>query len=84
MQTETGTLVPPRRLGTLLRQARIAAGLELEELAARERELTVVDLDDLEHGRRIVDDTLLSRLVALYGVEDAGLLPSRSQLVIRR
>ena len=82
MQTETGTLVPPRRLGTLLRQARVAAGLDLEELAARQRELTVVDLDDLEHGRRIVDDSLLNRLVALYGVEDAGLLPSRSQLVI--
>lgn len=82
MQTETGTLVPPRRLGTLLRQARVAAGLELEELAARQRELTVVDLDDLEHGRRVVDDSLLTRLVTLYGVEDAGLLPTRSQLVI--
>lgn len=82
MQTDTGTLVPPRRLGTLLRQARIAAGLELEELAARQRELTVVDLDDLEHGRRIVDDSLLTRLVQLYGVEHAGLLPNRSQLVI--
>lgn len=82
MQTETGTLVPPRRLGTLLRQSRIAAGLELDELAARQSELTVVDLDDLEHGRRIVDDSLLNRLVTLYGVEDAGLLPTRSQLVI--
>ena len=30
----------------------------------------------------MVDDSLLTRLVALYGVEDAGLLPTRSQLVI--
>ena len=82
MKTDTGTLVPPRRLGTLLRQARIAAGLELEQLAAQQRELTVVDLDDVEHGRRIVDDSLLARLVRLYGVEHAGLLPNRSQLVI--
>lgn len=82
MQTETGTLVPPRRLGALLRQSRVAAGLGLDDLARRQRELTVVDLDDIEHGRRIIDDALLGRLVELYGVEDAGLLPTRSQLVI--
>ena len=41
-----------------------------------------MDLDDLEHGRRTVDDTLLKQLFSLYGVEGAGLLPTRSQLVI--
>ncbi len=80
MQTET--LVPPRRLGTLLKEARVAAGLELEDIAAQQPDLTLVDLDDLEHGRRTVDDTLLKHLISLYGVEDAGLLPTRSQLVI--
>ncbi|MEO0494917.1 MAG: helix-turn-helix transcriptional regulator [Actinomycetota bacterium] len=81
MRTPSATLVPPRRLGGLLRQSRVSAGLELGELAAGTG-LTVVDLDDIEHGRRLVDDQLLTRLVALYGVEEAGLLPARSQLVI--
>ncbi|MEM9465837.1 MAG: helix-turn-helix domain-containing protein [Actinomycetota bacterium] len=80
MRTDTATLVPPRRLGALLRQSRVAAGVSLEALA--DPALTVVDLDDIEHGRRLVDDELLQHLVGLYGVEDANLLPKRSQLVI--
>ena len=82
MQTDMGTLVPPRRLGALLREARVTAGLELDEIALEQTGLTVVDLDDFEHGRRIIDDSTLSRLVELYGVQDADLLPPRSQLVI--
>jgi len=81
MERDAGTLVPPRRLGSLLRQARVASGYGLADLAAR-TDLTVVDLDDLEHGRRFVDDNLLDSLVKLYGVEDAGLVPERSQLII--
>lgn len=81
MRTDSATLVPPRRLGGLLRQSRVAAGLELQQLAGG-TELTAVDLDDIEHGRRLVDDRMLERLVALYGIEEAGLLPERSQLVI--
>jgi len=82
MQTETGTLVPPRRLGALLRDARVAAGLELEELAARADGLTVVDLEDVEHGRRVVDDAMLDLLASLYGVAGLSLVPPRAQLVI--
>ncbi len=81
MERDADTLVPPRRLGNLLRQARVAAGLNLADLAVH-TELTTVDLDDLEHGRRLVDDALLDELVKLYGVEDAGLVPERSQLII--
>lgn len=80
MRTETASMVPPRRLGALLREARLTAGLALESLASED--LTVVDLDDIEHGRRLVDDELLQALVGLYGVEDAGLLPDRARLVI--
>ena len=80
MRTDTATLVPPRRLGALLRQSRLATGTPLEALATAD--LTVVDLDDIEHGRRLVDDDLLQDLVVRYGVEDANLLPKRSQLVI--
>jgi len=57
METELVTLVPPRRLGTLLRQARVAAGLDLEQLAAQTL-LTVVAVDDIERGRRMVGDQL--------------------------
>ncbi|MEM7143442.1 MAG: helix-turn-helix transcriptional regulator [Actinomycetota bacterium] len=77
----TTTLVPPRRLGALLRQARVAAGLDHADLA-RGSGLSVVELDDIEHGRRDLDEDTLTTLVRLYGVEDAGLVPARSQLVI--
>ena len=77
----TTTLVPPRRLGTLLRQARVSAGQELTDLTTRSG-LTLVELDDIEHGRRELDEKTLIALVAAYGVEDAGIVPSRSQLVI--
>ena len=79
--SSTTTLVPPRRLGTLLRQARLAAGLELEDLAPRSQ-LSVVELDDVEHGRRALDEAVLTGLLEMYGVERWGLIPERSQLVI--
>lgn len=68
-------------MGHLLREARETAGLSLEDLVARS-DLTVVDLDDLEHGRRLVDDKLLEELIGLYGAEDAALVPERSRLII--
>ena len=77
----TTSLVPPRRLGALLRQARVAGGMALDELASQ-GSLSVVQLDDIEHGRGQLDEATLDDLVHLYGVEDAGLIPERSQLVI--
>ncbi len=81
MNSDQVALVPPRRLGSLLRQARIAAGSELDEFATR-GDFGVVDLDDIEHGRRQIDDPTLAMLLSLYGIEDSGLLPERSRLVI--
>ena len=81
MERDAGILIAPLRLGHLLREARETAGLSLEDLGARS-DLTVVDLDDLEHGRRLVDDKLLEELIGLYGVEDAALVPERSRLII--
>ena len=57
------------------------AGEELADMRTRTG-LTLVELDDIEHGRRELDEATLHALVAAYGIEDAGLLPSRSQLVI--
>ncbi len=81
METDRIALVPPHRLGSLLRQARIAGGIDLDELAAG-GEFGPVDLDDIEQGRRSVDDSMLAGLLSLYGIEDTGLLPERPRLVI--
>lgn len=75
-------LVPPRRLGALLRESRVAAGEDLGDVASRSERLTVGDLDDLEHGRRTLDDALLREVVDMYGVEVTELLPGRSSLTI--
>lgn len=79
--TPTTSLVPPRRLGALLRDARETAGWELTDLTAGTG-LSVVELDDIEHGRRRLDEATLAALVGAYGIEGAGLVPARSQLVI--
>lgn len=79
--TPTTSLVPPRRLGALLREARVAAGRELVELGPV-CGLSVVELDDVEHGRRPLDEATLGALVEAYGVSGAGVVPARSQLVI--
>lgn len=80
MSIETG-LVPPRRLGWLLRQARLGHGLELTDLS-REAGLSISELDDIEHGRRNLEGIPLDDLIATYGVKDAGLVPERSRLII--
>jgi transcriptional regulator with XRE-family HTH domain len=82
MQTELATLVPARRLGSLLREARIAKGLGLEDIAAHHPEFTVVDIDDLELGRRSLNDSQLKKIISAYGLDEANLLPTRSKLVI--
>ncbi len=78
----SATLVPPRRLGEALRRRRESRAIELDELAARSDRVTAVDLGDIESGRRPVDDDLVAHLLALYGVDDAELLPGRTRLVI--
>jgi transcriptional regulator with XRE-family HTH domain len=79
--TTTTSLVPPRRLGVLLREARQAAGRDLADLASGSG-LSLVELDDVEHGRRDLDEAMLAALVDVYGIAGAGLVPQRSQLVI--
>lgn len=77
----TTSLVPPRRLGALLRAARETAGRELTDLTSGAG-LSVVELDDIEHGRRRLDEATLEALVGAYGIEGADLVPARSQLLI--
>lgn len=75
-------LVPPRRFGSLLRESRVAAGEELSDVAARSEKMTVVDLDDLEHGRRSIDDGLLVEVVEMYGMDASEMFPQRTRLMI--
>ena len=75
------SLVPPRRLGGLLRETRLGAGLELEDLTGR-CGLTVVELGDIEHGRAPLTEELLARVAGAYGVQGMDLVPARAQLVI--
>ena len=79
--TPTTSLIPSRRLGALLRDARLATGRELVDLGTV-CGLSVAELDDVEHGRRPLDEATLSALVEAYGVSGAGVVPERSQLVI--
>lgn len=76
-------LVPPVRLGRLLRDAREAHGLSVSDLTRRcgfaydEGWFT-----DLECGRVPLDEPLVRWLSALYGVASGELVPARSQLVV--
>lgn len=75
------TLVPPRRLSALLRSARKSSGVELIDLVAHSS-WSIVELDDIEAGRRPLDSAELEEILRLYGVEPSRLVPERSRLVI--
>lgn len=86
MQTDELTpdvLVPPKRLGTLLAQARLAGGYSLIEAAdALGEGWTNLELLEVETGRRPVLDPDLEVLTELYGIDTTSLIPERSELVI--
>lgn len=76
-------LVPPKRLGSLLAQARLAGGYSLIEAAdALGDGWSNLELLEVETGRRPVLDPDLEVLTDLYGIETTSLIPERSELVI--
>ncbi len=76
-------LVPPRRLGRLLAQARVARGLSLEDVREElDDRMTEVEVLEIETGRRSVSDQELQILADLYDVETSTMVPGRSHLVI--
>ena len=76
-------LVPPRRLGRLLAEARLEKGLTVAEVTEDiGGSLDEIDLLEIETGRRAISDTDLATLSELYGLTTTALVPSRSQLVI--
>jgi transcriptional regulator with XRE-family HTH domain len=76
-------VVPPRRLGQLLAEARQASGTSLEVLTEElERQGVRVDLTRVEAGQVQLDESQLARVADVYGVETSSLVPSRSRLVV--
>lgn len=75
------TLIPPGRLGVLLQQRRRARELSIDEVAAQGW-LLASELDNLEHGRMIVDDAIATELARLYRIDVGGITPQRSRLII--
>jgi transcriptional regulator with XRE-family HTH domain len=76
-------LLPPKRLGTLLAEARLSGGYSLVEAAdALGMNWSPVELLEVETGRRPVLDPDLEQLTDLYGIATTSLIPERSRLVI--
>jgi hypothetical protein len=77
------TTVPLRRLGVLLRDARLAAGEALDAVAARsDGRFDVLALIDVEAGQHHLTDDDVTALLANYRADPGDLLASRSTLVI--
>lgn len=76
-------LVPPRRLGRVLAEARVSRGMSLGDVtAALGGALDEVGLLEIETGRRPVTDHELESLASLYEIETSTMVPGRSQLVV--
>ena len=76
-------LVPPVRLGRLLRDARLAQDESLPALVRRSG--LAFDEDwfaEVELGRVELDEPLVRWLTDLYGVQSGALVPARTDLVI--
>ena len=76
-------LVPPRRLGRLLAEARLERGLTVADVSEEiGGALDEIELLEVETGRRALGDQDLKTLTELYGLKTSSMVPSRSRLVI--
>lgn len=76
-------LLPPKRLGNLLADARVGGGYSLTEAAdALGPTWNPVTLLEVETGLRPVMDPDIKSLTELYGIETTTLIPERSHLVV--
>lgn len=81
--TSGTALVPPRRLGSLLSEARASRGSTLEELAEASRgQFSTARLSSIETGSVTLDDAQLASLATLYGMNTTELVPNRSKLFV--
>ena len=82
MTTDVLTLVPSWRLGYLLREARQREGWTLADVAARAESGDVERLAAVERGEVPLGEPELERIVALYAIDPAELVPGRTDLVV--
>ena len=76
-------LLPPKRLGALLAEARVDGGYSLTEAAdALGETWSPLTLLEVETGRRPVMDPEVKALTELYGIPTTTLIPERSHLVV--
>jgi hypothetical protein len=76
-------LVPPVRLGRLLREAREGQGATIDQLVRRSGlAFDEAWFAELEAGRIALDEPLVRCAGELYGVDAGEVVPARSQLVI--
>ncbi len=74
-------LVPPRRLGQLLANARITQGFSLDEAAAElGGKWSSLSLLEIETGHRTAADADVRSLADFYGIQTDSLIPARSKL----
>lgn len=79
----TAATVPLRRLGTLLRDARLTAGDDITDIVGRcDGRFDVIDIRAIEAGEYRLTDEEVGDLLAIYGADPGDLLASRSTLVI--
>jgi transcriptional regulator with XRE-family HTH domain len=77
------SLVPPYRLGRMLAEARQRKGLSLLDVErVSYGKFSVEALTVIEAGAWMVNDGVLQELSQLYGIELAGVVPQRSELVV--
>jgi hypothetical protein len=75
------TLLPPRRLGILLKDAREELRLSRSDLA-RQSAFSTADLALVEAGDRLVAEHEVAALIAAYRLDPDAVVPSRIELVI--
>jgi len=76
-------LVPPKRLGNLLAQARLTGGYSLEEASlSLGGEWNPMGLLEVETGRRPLTDAEVKELTDFYDIPTSTLIPERSRLVV--
>jgi transcriptional regulator with XRE-family HTH domain len=76
-------LVPPRRLGRLLAEARVSRGLSLGDVSQQlGGALDDLELLEVETGRRPLSDQELEALAGLYEIETSTIVPGRSRLTV--
>jgi transcriptional regulator with XRE-family HTH domain len=80
---EPTSVIPPRRLGQLLSEARASRGWTIDDAAeASGGSVGHWDLAAAERGTSDLDDSVLAEICSLYGVNTGSLVPSRSKLIV--